>query len=98
MWAAAPADIGRRWGYWLAKENRGRGLAAAGTQAIVRYGFGELGLKRIEATVAIANLRSQRVLEKAGFTREGFLARYHIKNGALIDVYMYSIIAPASPA
>lgn len=83
-------------GYWLAKDYRGRGLAAAGTQAIVGFGFAELGLKRIEATASAHNPQSQQVLEKAGFTREGFLAKYHIKDGKLIDVYLYSILEPAS--
>jgi ribosomal-protein-alanine N-acetyltransferase len=80
-------------GYWLAKDYRGLGLATAGTQAIARFGFGDLGLYRIEATVATHNLRSQQVLEKTGFAREGFLAGYHQKNGKLIDVYLFSILA-----
>jgi len=88
-------------GYWLARADRGRGVARAATRLVVRYGFAELGLKRIEATTALGNVRSQRVLETAGFAREGFLARYHNKNGALIDVYLYSILTPpaaSSPA
>lgn len=87
-------------GYWLAKDYRGRGLATGSTRVVVRYGFEELGLRRIEATAATHNTESHRVLEKAGFTREGLLARYHIKNGTLIDVYMFSILDPQaiSPA
>ncbi len=87
-------------GYWLTKEYRGLGLATTGAQAIVRFGFAELGLKRIEATAAAHNVRSQQVLERAGFTREGFLQGYHLKDGNLIDVYLFSMLAPApsSPA
>ena len=83
-------------GYWLVKDYRGLGLATVGAQAICRFGFGKLGLKRIEATVEAHNTRSQQVLERAGFTREGFLKGYHIKDGNLIDVYLFSILAPVS--
>jgi RimJ/RimL family protein N-acetyltransferase len=79
-------------GYWLAKDYRGRGLATAGTRAVVRFGFSELDLKRIEATTSTENQPSQKVLEKAGFTREAFLAAYHFKDGNLIDVYLFSLL------
>jgi ribosomal-protein-alanine N-acetyltransferase len=87
-------------GYWLAKDYRGRGLASASVSEVVRFAFEKFGLRRVEATAAIHNVPSHRVLEKAGFTREGFLAHYHIKNGELIDVYLFSILesGTASPA
>ena len=59
---------------------------------MVAYGFEELSLKRIEATASSLNLASHRVLEKAGFTREGFLAAFYLKDGVLIDVYMFSLL------
>jgi len=49
-------------GYW------GRGLATEAGRAFVRYGFVELQLKRIGATVQVGNAASVRVLEKLGFT------------------------------
>jgi [ribosomal protein S5]-alanine N-acetyltransferase len=79
-------------GYWLVQAYRGRGLATAGARAIARYAFEELGLKRVEATASSCNTKSQHVLEKAGFASEGFLTKYHVRNGTLIDVYMYSIL------
>jgi RimJ/RimL family protein N-acetyltransferase len=82
-------------GYWIAKNYRCRGLATAAVGAMVRYAFHELGLKRIEATSFSHNLASHRVLEKAGFVREGFLAAYHLKNGILIDAYMFSNVQNA---
>jgi ribosomal-protein-alanine N-acetyltransferase len=80
-------------GYWIAKDYRGRGLTTAAVRALARYAFQDLGLRRIEATSFSHNLASHRVLEKAGFTREGFLAAYHIKDGILIDAYMFAIVA-----
>lgn len=83
-------------GYWLTKDYRERGLAVAGAREVVRFAFAELGLKRVEATADIHNETSHHVLEKVGLRREAFLARYHIKDGRLIDVYMYSILEPGA--
>ena len=80
-------------GYWIAQDYRGRGLATAAVRGVVAYAFGNLGLKRIEATTFIGNFASHRVLEKAGFTREGLLQAYHLKDGILIDAFMFAIVA-----
>jgi ribosomal-protein-alanine N-acetyltransferase len=85
-------------GYWMARDHRGRGVATAGARAMVRYAFGDLGLRRIEATSSPHNLASHCVLEKAGFQREGLLASYHIKDGVLLDVILFAILASAPPS
>ncbi len=54
-------------GYYLARAYWGRGLATEAGRALVKYGFGTLGLHRIEAGVNAQNPASQRVLEKLGF-------------------------------
>ena len=47
--------------------------------AIISYGFDEMGLRRIEAIIDIANERSKGVLLKLGFQYEGNLRqRYRI--------------------
>ncbi|MCE0498456.1 MAG: GNAT family N-acetyltransferase [Methylacidiphilales bacterium] len=84
-------------GYWVARTYRGRGLATAAVKAVVAYGFQELGYRRIEATAFHQNQASFRVLEKAGFRREGLLRGYHMKNGRLIDVCMFSRVEPGHP-
>ena len=81
-------------GYWLARDYWGRGLTTAAVRAVVAYAFRDMGLKRIEATAFAGNLASHRVLEKAGFTREGLLKAYHLKGDTLIDAYMFALIAP----
>lgn len=47
----------------------GRGLATEAAAALLAHATGPLGLARVIATVAPANLASQRVLEKAGMAR-----------------------------
>lgn len=87
-------------GYWIARDYCGRGLATLAVRAMVRYAFQDLGLRRVEAISSSKNLASHRVLEKAGFTREGLLAGYNIKDGILIDAYMFALVdsAKASPS
>lgn len=55
--------------------------------------FGEVpGLERVEALVDVANPASQRVLEKAGFTREAVLRKYGAIKGVVRDMVMSSFI------
>lgn len=48
--------------YW------GRELATEAARALIRYGFDELGLARIQASTDAPNLASVRVMEKCGLT------------------------------
>lgn len=75
---------------WIGEAFWGKGLA---TQAIIQLskkGFEEKGLNRIYAYCMMRNVASQRILEKAGFTREGLLRERVIKNGIHEDVYIYA--------
>lgn len=54
--------------YALRRSHWGRGLASEALAALVDHGHRVLGLDEIIATVAPANVASQRVLAKAGFT------------------------------
>ncbi|GLY79505.1 GNAT family N-acetyltransferase [Actinoallomurus iriomotensis] len=59
-------------GYWLGPAARGRGYATEAVRAVARHAFG-LGLTRVELLAAVGNVASQRVAERAGFTREDVL-------------------------
>ena len=58
-------------GYVLFSEYWGRGYATEMTIRILRYGFRDLGLLQIVAITDMPNIASQRVLLKAGLTRNG---------------------------
>ena len=57
-------------GYWLYPHARGRGVATKTARALAEHAF-ELGVCRVVAHVKVGNSESERVLERAGFTREG---------------------------
>ena len=58
-------------GWLTAAAARGQGVAAEAVGAVCRWGFGALGLQRIEARVSTGNWGSRRVAEKSGFSYEG---------------------------
>lgn len=58
-------------GYWFGKPHWGRGYATEAVQALVRLLFANFGSAAVAADVMGDNPASGRVLEKAGFVREG---------------------------
>ncbi|KAK1290878.1 hypothetical protein QJS10_CPB18g01433 [Acorus calamus] len=81
----------------LACEYWGKGIATRAVEAVVKEIFEELPhLMRLEAVANVENVASQRVLEKAGLTREGVLRRYIVRRGRARDVVMYSVLSPSS--
>ena len=55
-------------GYRLRRSAWGKGYATEGSRALIRKGFGELGVRRVVAETMAVNLASRRVMEKAGLT------------------------------
>lgn len=79
-------------GYWLAEEYWGQGIMTKAIQDIVDYGFRTFDIVRIFARPFSTNLKSQRVLEKAGFRLEAKLEKALFKNGEFMDELIYSMI------
>ena len=77
-------------GYWLYPRARGRGIATKVARALAEYAF-TLGVQRVTAYVRVGNLQSERVLERAGFTREGVL-RSMPSGGGRVDKTIFSLL------
>lgn len=80
-------------GYWIGEDYAGRGLMFEALLLVCDHAFDTLRLHRIEAACIPDNSRSIRVLEKAGFRREGLLRSYLRINGDWHDHYLYALIA-----
>ena len=89
---AVPQHFRIEIGYELSKDLWGRGLASEAVEAIIHYGFKELGLQRIEALIEPPNRSSRRLVEKLGFVREGLLRNYEFTNKGFDDLYMYALL------
>jgi len=78
--------------YWLGESFWGRGIATSAVRALTEYSFRSLHLVRVFALPFSGNGASCRVLEKAGFTREGIMRRSAIKDGLLLDQWVYALV------
>ncbi len=82
------ADVG----YWLGKPYWGQGLMAEAAAAVVRFGFEEMRMAKIEADVFVENERGIRLVEKLGFRREANLRKAVWKQGRWVDEFVYGIV------
>ena len=79
-------------GYWIKPEARGGGIATRALRLLSGWAFEELGLERLQLIVEPENVASQRVAERAGFTREGLLRSYMPFRDRRRDFFMYSLL------
>jgi RimJ/RimL family protein N-acetyltransferase len=79
-------------GYWIEREARGRGVATRATRLLSRWALEESGVERLELTTHPDNVASQRVAEKAGFTREGILRSHTNFREGRRDSVLYSLL------
>jgi len=87
-------DKSAQLGYSLSSMYWGKGIATMVVKHVVESAFKEFPyLERLEARVDVENVASQRVLEKAGFEREGVLRKYLFVKGKSIDIVMFSILS-----
>lgn len=86
-------DVERRsaeLGYWLGEAYWGRGLMTSVVRGFSELAFDRYDLLRIYAVVFEWNPASCRVLEKAGFSLEGRLRRAVVKDGWVMDQFLYA--------
>jgi RimJ/RimL family protein N-acetyltransferase len=81
-------------GYWLGRRYWGHGIVTAALRAVTRHALEQHGLARLYATPYAWNPASCRVLEKVGYVREGRLRRSAVKDGQIIDKWLYAYVIP----
>jgi RimJ/RimL family protein N-acetyltransferase len=79
-------------GIFMLPEYCGRGYGTDAMNALLDYGFGHLGLRRIGLHVSPGNERAIRSYEKAGFSHEGRLRSFRIRRGEVVDDIVMSIL------
>lgn len=78
--------------YKLHPDFWGNGYATEIAKRLVKAGFEDFNLHKVEAGVATGNVKSIRVLEKAGMTREGSRRKILPIRGEWKDSYLYAIV------
>ena len=82
-------------GYWLGESMWGRGIVTEALMLLTEHAFTTRNVLRMFALPFADNAGSRRVLEKAGYTREGLLRSSSVKFGAIKDQLLYARINPA---
>lgn len=78
--------------YDLAYESWGRGLMRQAVEAVLQWTYEQTDVDRVHAFVRVDNRRSQALLERCGFVREGCLRSYRICRGKPYDFNVYSLL------
>ena len=78
-------------GYYVGEEFNSQGFATEALKQVVRFAFEEAGLHRVEAGIMDHNVKSKRVVAKAGFRHEGMALRYLQIEGEWRDHHIYAI-------
>lgn len=76
-------------GYWLGEPFWGKGIMTDALTAVCDHVFRNYDVIRLSAPVFAWNGASARILEKAGFQREGVMRRAVTKDGATTDLLIF---------
>ena len=77
-------------GYWLSEVHWGKGIMPDAVKLITQHAFDTLDIICIQACVLSKNPNSMRVLEKAGYAKQGILRQSVIKNEEVFDEHVYA--------
>jgi len=79
-------------GTWLGRAWWGTGANREAKALMCHVAFALCGLERLGAYANVDHERSQRALERIGFTREGVLRGFHRHGGRPLDVAVFSLL------
>ena len=79
-------------GYDLEPAHWGEGIMTEALCAVLRYGFEEMGLNRIQAIIDSENVKSIKLVERLGFKKEGVLRQNSYFRGQFRDEVCFSLL------
>jgi RimJ/RimL family protein N-acetyltransferase len=79
-------------GYWLSEHYWGKGIMTDAVGAVVGHAFTHTRWMRLFATIFENNRASMKVLEKNGFELEAIHKRTVMKEGVMMDEYLYALL------
>lgn len=84
-------------GYWVDREQAGRGVVPMAVAMATDYCFEGLGLHRMEINIRPENTKSLRVVEKLGFRDEGLRKDFLHIDGRWTDHRSFALTATEAP-
>jgi RimJ/RimL family protein N-acetyltransferase len=88
----SPAHRWAELAYDMSPAHWGKGLMRQAVAAVIGWAYRQDRLDRVHAYVRVDNFRSQRLLEKCGFQREGRLRSFRVCRGRPHDFYIYALL------
>ena len=80
-------------GYFIHKDYEGKGIASNALKMIISFCFDDLKMSKLFLRTTKGNIGSQKVAEKNGFQKEGFVRRdYKTASGEIVDLLYYGLI------
>jgi ribosomal-protein-alanine N-acetyltransferase len=83
-------------GYWVGEQYARRGYMTAALIGVLPFAFDTLNLHRVSAACLPHNTASRTLLEKVGFSEEGFARKYLRINGSWQDHVLYAMLGTDS--
>ena len=80
-------------GYWLAQNHTGKGIVTAVVNELLKIGFSDLSLNKIEIRCAENNIKSRAIPERLGFTCEATLRQCEWLYSKYVNHVIYSMLA-----
>jgi len=79
-------------GFLFRRASWGKGYAREAVDAVINHAFGPLGLERLSARIHAGNEHGRRLLEKLGFSYEGMLHGYVLREGVRVDCLVFGLL------
>lgn len=92
FWRLMKIHVRAEIGYALLPEFWGKGYMTEAANALLKFGFNEMGLHSVEGNVNKLNADSIKLLEKLGFVKEAHFRENYFFNGKFIDSIIYSLL------
>ncbi|WAA11254.1 GNAT family N-acetyltransferase [Fervidibacillus albus] len=79
-------------GYWLSKDQQGKGIMTKAAEYLTEYAFSTLNLNRVEITAAVENKKSRAIPERLGFKLEGMRRQAQWLYDHYVDHAIYGML------
>jgi ribosomal-protein-alanine N-acetyltransferase len=80
-------------GYGISRdENKGKGYMTEAIKVVVKHGFEDMQLNRIEAFIGSRNEASIALVTRLGFMREGLMREHYCKNEVIENSLCFSLL------
>jgi ribosomal-protein-serine acetyltransferase len=88
-WANRKTEIG----FWLGASFQGKGLATKSCRFLIDHAFNKLKLNHVEMRCAVENMKSRKICENLGFTKEGVVRQAAWLHDHFVDFVIYGMLA-----